>query len=49
MGKDDHDFQVLEEDDPVKIWFERCLDFHGGLGCSFASAVSMSEDETICA
>lgn len=35
-------FQVLEEDDPVNIWFERCLDLHDGLGRSSASAVSMA-------
>lgn len=23
---------LLAEDDPVKSWFERCLDLHGGLG-----------------
>jgi glutathione S-transferase len=25
-------FRVLAADDPVKAWFERCLDLHGGLG-----------------
>jgi glutathione S-transferase len=25
-------FRVLEVDDPVLAWFERCLDLHGGLG-----------------
>ena len=25
-------FRVLEADDPVSAWFERCLDLHGGLG-----------------
>jgi glutathione S-transferase len=25
-------FRVLEPDDPVSAWFERCLDLHGGLG-----------------
>jgi glutathione S-transferase len=25
-------FQILEADDPVYPWFERCLDLHGGLG-----------------
>jgi glutathione S-transferase len=25
-------FQVLEADDPVYAWFERCLDLHDGLG-----------------
>ena len=25
-------FEVLEADDPVSAWFERCLDLHGGLG-----------------
>jgi hypothetical protein len=24
--------RVLEADDPVAAWFERCLDLHGGLG-----------------
>ncbi|NTI65910.1 glutathione S-transferase family protein (plasmid) [Agrobacterium tumefaciens] len=45
-------FQVLEESDPVNIWFERCLDLHGGLGRSFARAVwmpSAGEEETVCA
>jgi glutathione S-transferase len=35
-------FPILERNDPVNIWFERCLDLHGGLGRSFADAVSMS-------
>jgi glutathione S-transferase len=25
-------FRVLEADDPVAAWFERCLDLHGGTG-----------------
>ncbi len=25
-------FRLLDEDDPVRDWFERCLDLHGGLG-----------------
>jgi glutathione S-transferase len=25
-------FALLEADDPIKAWFERCLDLHGGLG-----------------
>lgn len=25
-------FRLLMDDDPVKVWFERCLDLHGGLG-----------------
>ena len=25
-------FRTLADDDPVKAWFERCLDRHGGLG-----------------
>ncbi|MCR4267786.1 glutathione S-transferase family protein [Nitratireductor sp. ZSWI3] len=25
-------FRLLEEEDPVAAWFERCLDLHGGLG-----------------
>ncbi|WP_411035222.1 glutathione S-transferase family protein [Shinella sp. BYT-45] len=24
--------KVLEEDDPVALWFRRCLDLHGGVG-----------------
>ena len=24
--------RVLEEDDPVALWFRRCLDLHGGVG-----------------
>lgn len=42
-------FQVLEANDPVNIWFERCLDLHDGLGRSFASPTSMAlldEEET---
>ncbi len=27
-------FRLLEDDDPVKAWFDRCLDLHGGLGRS---------------
>jgi glutathione S-transferase len=25
-------FRILAEDDPLKAWFERCLDLHGGIG-----------------
>jgi glutathione S-transferase len=25
-------FQLLEDDDPIKLWFERCLDLYAGLG-----------------
>ena len=25
-------FKILEDDDPVRSWFERCLDLHEGLG-----------------
>jgi glutathione S-transferase len=25
-------FRLLAEDDPIKAWFERCLDLHDGLG-----------------
>lgn len=25
-------FRLLADDDPIKSWFERCLDLHGGLG-----------------
>ncbi|MGI2036436.1 glutathione S-transferase family protein [Rhizobium panacihumi] len=42
-------FQILEENDPMNIWFERCLNLHGGLGRSFAAAITMasvSEEET---
>lgn len=44
-------FQVLEESDPVNIWFERCLDLHGGVGRSFerASMASVGEEEIVCA
>ncbi|MEQ1944102.1 glutathione S-transferase family protein [Mesorhizobium sp. VNQ89] len=31
-------FKVLEGSDPVTHWFERLLDFHGGLGRSVAAA-----------
>jgi glutathione S-transferase len=31
-------FQVLLADDPVAVWFERCLDLHGGLGRSVSAA-----------
>lgn len=31
-------FQLLEKDDPVAQWFERCLDLHGGLARSVAAA-----------
>ncbi len=24
--------KVLEDDDPVALWFRRCLDLHGGVG-----------------
>ena len=27
-------FRILAEDDPLKAWFERCLDLHGGIGRS---------------
>lgn len=30
--------KVLEDDDPVALWFARCLDLHGGLGRSVAAA-----------
>jgi glutathione S-transferase len=30
--------QVLAADDPVGVWFERCLDLHGGLGRSMPAA-----------
>jgi glutathione S-transferase len=25
-------YRVLADDDPIRAWFERCLDLHGGLG-----------------
>jgi glutathione S-transferase len=25
-------FKLLDDDDPIKAWFERCLDLHDGLG-----------------
>ncbi len=25
-------FKVLAEEDPIRAWFERCLDLHGGIG-----------------
>ncbi|WP_036481459.1 glutathione S-transferase family protein [Nitratireductor basaltis] len=31
-------FQLLETDDPVAGWFERCLDLYGGLARSIAAA-----------
>lgn len=31
-------FEVLEDGDPVRAWFERCLDLHGGLGHRVAAA-----------
>ena len=31
-------FRLLEESDPVAVWFERCLDLHGGLGRQVAAA-----------
>jgi len=31
-------FRMLEGSDPVQHWFERLLDFHGGLGRSVAAA-----------
>lgn len=31
-------FAVLAPDDPVKAWFERCLDLHGGLGREMPAA-----------
>ncbi|MDX3927249.1 MAG: glutathione S-transferase family protein [Shinella sp.] len=30
--------KVLEPDDPAALWFERCLDLHGGLGRSVTAA-----------
>ncbi|MEW6706181.1 MAG: glutathione S-transferase family protein [Pseudomonadota bacterium] len=29
---------LLSDDDPVKAWFERCLDLHGGIGRAAAAA-----------
>jgi glutathione S-transferase len=31
-------FQPLTEDDPVRAWFQRCLDLHDGLGARVAAA-----------
>ena len=31
-------FKVLEDDDPVVDWFERCLDLHGGVGRAMPAA-----------
>ena len=31
-------FRLLERDDPVTEWFERCLDLHGGMGRAMAAA-----------
>jgi glutathione S-transferase len=31
-------FKVLEADDPVSAWFERCLDLHGGLARAHAGS-----------
>lgn len=30
--------KVVETDDPVALWFERCLDLHGGIGRSVTAA-----------
>lgn len=30
--------ELLHHDDPVKAWFERCLDLHGGVGRSVSAA-----------
>ena len=29
---------TLAEDDPVRAWFQRCLDLHDGLGARVAAA-----------
>ncbi len=31
-------FSFFEPDDPIRDWFERCLDLHGGLGRSLPAA-----------
>ncbi len=31
-------FQLLDDVDPIRDWFERCLDLHGGLGRSVPAA-----------
>ncbi|TYR32831.1 glutathione S-transferase family protein [Mesorhizobium microcysteis] len=31
-------YKVLADDDPVGVWFERCLDLHGGLGRRVSAA-----------
>jgi glutathione S-transferase len=33
-------YRLLEQDDPVAAWFERCLDLHGGVGRSVAAAAA---------
>lgn len=31
-------FRLIEEDDPIAGWFERCLDLHGGIGRTVSAA-----------
>ncbi|WP_182085705.1 glutathione S-transferase family protein [Aureimonas sp. ME7] len=31
-------FELLASDDPIRDWFERCLDLHGGIGRSVPAA-----------
>ncbi|MEM7025679.1 MAG: glutathione S-transferase C-terminal domain-containing protein [Pseudomonadota bacterium] len=31
-------FAVLDDDDPIKAWFERCLDLYDGLGRGMPAA-----------
>lgn len=31
-------YKVIADDDPVGVWFERCLDLHGGLGRRVSAA-----------
>jgi glutathione S-transferase len=30
--------QILADDDPVRAWFDRCLDLHGGVGRNMPAA-----------
>jgi glutathione S-transferase len=31
-------FKLLQDDDPIGAWFERCLDLHGGIGRAMPAA-----------
>lgn len=39
-------FEVLPEGDPVRDWFERCLDLHGAIGRSVPAAAEASYRQT---